>query len=85
MDAARFHLKDMLAEHHETIFRHLFRVSVLEMLAGNILAAEINNEYMEVIYSAGKISNMRRLEIEIEVTCTIAVATTRVHIEKAAA
>lgn len=84
MSAAHFHLKDMPLEHHETIFRHLFRVSVLEALAGNTPAAELNRECMEAIYSAGKISNMRRLEIEIEVTCMIAV-TTRKHSEKAAA
>lgn len=85
MGIARYDLRDMPLEHHEDIFRDLFRVFVLETRAGNTLVAELNKECIETIFSADKISSERRLEIEIEVLACLAAARSRVRAETAAA
>jgi hypothetical protein len=75
----------MPREHHEELFRDLFRVFLIEQAAGSGSAAEMNRICMEVILSAGKISSMRRLEIEIGVTAVLAVTTSLTRIKHAAA
>ncbi|MBM3271711.1 hypothetical protein FJY94_00270 [Candidatus Kaiserbacteria bacterium] len=73
MGAERHHLREMSAELHEALLRDLFRAHVLSTIAGDARNPDWNLVCIEVIFSAGKISNERRLEIEIGVLATMRV------------
>lgn len=74
MGAERYHLREMPAELHEALLRDLFRAHVLGVIAGDARNPDWNLVCIEVIFSAGKISNEKRLEIEIGVLATVAVS-----------